>query len=55
MLQLSEQTETEARIEHLNDIKECLLETYGGEPEFLLDLDEIVVAINNRIFKIRAE
>ena len=41
------------RIEHLNDMAECLIENWRDEPDLKIDLDEILKAINDRIELIR--
>ncbi len=37
------------RIEHLNDMAECLIKNWKDEPKVKIDLDEIIKAINDRI------
>lgn len=41
------------RIENLNDIREALIEAYGNDKKFALDLAEIVLSIDARIALIK--
>lgn len=42
-------SEKETRVKNLQDIRKCLIESYGYAASFKVDLDEIVEAIDKRI------